>query len=155
ISGPLTLESPVLGVAAAGVLLAIVAAALFRRPGMPVSSLLLIVLGALTLALAAGGVTWRGRRAGTVAVVVDVSASTRGASYRDPKRLTDRIGQLLGRSKYSLYRMTDAITQAESVEQLRPGGPSRRTVFDPAAVRGADVIVLFSDGQFSLPPTIA
>jgi hypothetical protein len=130
---PLTLESPLLGVAALAVLLATAITGIVRRPAMPRATVVLILLGAVALALAAGGISWRGPRAGTVAVVVDMSASTRGASYRDPKRLSERIAQLLGRrTTYSLYRMADAIAPAESVEQLRPAGSSaRRTIFDP------------------------
>ena len=79
--------------------------------------------------------------------MVDLSPSTRGARFRNPDFLRQRLAQLIGDAPYQL------IAFAAENRPLDPAGPfdempADRTVFSPP---NADAIVLFSDGQFDLP----
>src|SRR5580658_8591634 len=71
-----------------------------RRISMPHISAWLFAGGLLLLALAAAGPVWLRTKPGKIAVMVDLSPSTRGAHYRDAAQLRQRIGQLLGGLPY-------------------------------------------------------
>jgi hypothetical protein len=68
-----------------------------------------------------------------IIVMLDLSPSTRGASYRDSAALNQRIAQLLPRTPYRIE------TFGENADQ---------TIFAPPP---ADDILLFSDARFALP----
>jgi hypothetical protein len=126
-------------------LMAIVAR--FRRVAIRTSAQIILAIGALLLATASGRPTWNRPKSGTVAVMVDLSPSTRGATFRDRLSLDRRIHQLLGDRQYQLLAFSDRnqpLTDNSPLLDL----PCDRTVFSPPAV---DAIVLFSDGQFELP----
>lgn len=97
------------------------------------TSLIFLLLGALLLIIAAVGPTLSLPRKPDVLVMVDLSPSTRVATYRDTDSLQRRIQQLLGQTNYRI------ITFA---------GNAERTVFTPPP---ADAILLFSDARFDLP----
>ncbi|MDB5320667.1 MAG: hypothetical protein JWN40_2298, partial [Phycisphaerales bacterium] len=83
-----------------------------------------------------------------VAVMVDVSGSTRGAGYRNRAELERRIKQLLGETPYHVSYFSD-----RNISVVAEGGTlgdlaGERTVFAPPA---AAAVVLFSDGRFELP----
>src|SRR2546423_293598 len=67
-----------------------------RRVALDRTSSLLLISGVLLLAMAAGEPRWRRPAGGVVHVLVDLSASTRGATYRDRAVLDSRVHQLLG-----------------------------------------------------------
>mgnify|MGYP000079574235 CR=1 FL=1 len=120
-------------------------AAMVRRPAMPLSSQLLVAAGMAALALAAGGLTLARPAVGQITVMVDLSGSTRTATYRRPELLARRIAQLLGSAPRRVLYFADGHT-----DQRPPGDlPSTRTVFAPPP---AEAILLFSDAQFDLPP---
>ena len=96
-----------------------------------------IAVGLLVIAYAAGGARWVGRDAGKVAVMVDVSASTRGATFHDEAVLRQRIEVLLAPGSYGLLRFGD--------------GADRTTWTPPAP--DASAVLLFSDGRFEPPAT--
>ncbi len=103
----------------------------------------------MLLSMAAGQASWRSAREPEIAVMIDASASTRGASYHDPAALKRRIDELLGGRRYRLYEFADE-TSETSLDTLSPELPSPRTVYSPPA---ASAVLLFSDGRFALPPT--
>ncbi|MCY2955007.1 MAG: VWA domain-containing protein [Planctomycetota bacterium] len=110
----------------------------------------MILLGLVVLAMAAGGLTWKAAEQGEVAVMVDLSPSTRTAQYRAVETLRRRVGQLLGTTRYRMIYFA-----AENRAKVAEGAvlddlAAERTVFSPAP--GAKAIVLFSDAQFDLPP---
>jgi hypothetical protein len=130
--------------------LAIGGLAMTGRSEVPRLTRLLIACGAVLLALAAGGLTWRRSGAGEVLVMVDVSPSTRTATYRDRSTLERRVRELLGST--TPYRTLLFAQDARP----DPGGGARlddiaadHTVFSPPPTAGA--ILLFSDGRFDLP----
>jgi len=134
-----------LGALALGV--AAIAVARWRRIDVPAVSAWLMSGGIVLLALAAAGPVWHRPRPGTIAVMVDLSPSTRGAHFRNPDFLRRRLGQLIGDAPFRL------IAFAAENRPLDPAGPfdempADRTVFSPP---NADAIVLFSDARFDLP----
>jgi hypothetical protein len=134
-----------LGASALGAAAIIVAR--WRRIDIPAVSAWLISAGIVLLALAATGPVWHRPRPGTIAVMVDLSPSTRGARFRNPDFLRRRLSQLIGDAPFRL------IAFAAENRPLNPAGPfdempADRTVFSPA---NADAIVLFSDARFDLP----
>src|SRR5258706_15130694 len=105
---PFSLDAP--GWCVAASVLALVAAALVAARRRAVHSFPLAACGfaLLLLALAVGGLTWhRSSGATDVAVMVDLSASTRGASYRNRAELERRIAQLLGGVPYHVGYFSD------------------------------------------------
>src|SRR5688500_13716474 len=93
---PITFTHPTYlwtGLALAGAAALVV---LLLRPAAPVLTKVLCGLGVLLLAAAAGRAVWHRPAAREVAVVVDLSSSTRGARYRDRAALEGRVRQLLG-----------------------------------------------------------
>src|SRR6266581_1146347 len=147
-SFPLILLSPGALVIGAIIVLIIVAVAIFRRPDMRRSSEILILLGLLLLALAAGKLAYLQSDPHEIVVMVDLSPSTRGAQYRDNKFLGQRIGTLVGRNPYRIVYFSDenhsSVAKADRLSDL----PSAWTKFNPPQ---ASAILLFSDGRFDLP----
>ena len=145
---PLIFSSPrSLQFALALVVLIIVVAAI-RKSGFGRLPQLLVLFGAVSLATAAGQPIWMRHTRGSIAVMVDLSPSTRGAIFRNRVPLDLRIHQLLGDQSYR------AVEFADHNEPLPPGDlladlPTDKTIFQPPP--DADAILLFSDGQFELP----
>lgn len=148
--GPLTFMSPMWLWPAAALLGVAVVAAVLRRVAMPLSSRLLGLFGLLLLCLAAGGMAWRLPAAREVAVMVDLSPSTRSADYRDRKTLETRVKQLVGRAPYRIWYFAGEHNSNIPPGAALPDLPTDRTVYAPPP---AGAIVLFSDGQFELPGT--
>ena len=90
-STPITFESVRTLSAALVVFAFAVMVAWYRRPALPVLSKVLGAIGLLLLAVAAGSPVWNRPSVSEVVVMVDLSASTRGASYRDPVALRARV----------------------------------------------------------------
>ena len=120
---------------------------LWRRIELPKLSAALLGAGTILLAVAAGGPVWNRAKNGDIAVMVDLSPSTRGANYRKADFLRKRIAELIGNAPHTL------IGFAAENRPLDADGPldemaSDRTIFSPPA---ADAILLFSDARFELP----
>lgn len=82
--------------------------------------------------------------------MVDLSPSTRTATYRDPAALRGRIGQLLGRSPHRVvyFASESATTTTAPPGPTLPDLLADRTTFAPPAARA---VLLFSDARFALP----
>ncbi|MDB5326196.1 MAG: domain containing CoxE-like protein [Phycisphaerales bacterium] len=144
----MTLDSPILALWLTPVaVLALLAAGrwLSALPRWLLRAAVLLLLAAIV----GPGVRWE--RPLNVAVIVDVSPSTRGATFRDPLSLKTRLTPLLAGRPYTVHYFADG---------LQP------TATEPAAkqtrleVSGdADAVVLLSDGRFerpaNAPPTFA
>ena len=130
--------------------LIIIAIALFRRPDMRRSSQILILLGLILLALAAGGLAYLQTDPHEVAVMLDLSPSTRTARYRDSKFIQQRIRTLLGQNPYRILYFSDEIRTRIAAADRLPDLASQKTVFNPPS--GAAVL-LFSDARFDPPAT--
>ena len=146
---PLNFDAP--WFLAAGLALALLAAVAVtvRRLAFSRTSLLLGGGGILLVALAAGEPVWLGPTQREVVVMVDLSASTRTAGYRDRALLDRRIAELLG----DIPRRTSFFADGNA-DQSIPGPtlgdlPGERTDFSPPA--SATAVLLFSDCQFKLP----
>ncbi len=140
-------SSPYVGIAAFALAIVAVAIAIVRRIDLPRLSALLLAVGVIALALAASGPVWERGKPGSVAVMVDLSPSTRGARFRDGGFLRGRVRELIGDYPCQF------IAFADHNVTLDPSGtlaemPADETRFSPAA---ADAIVLFSDVRFDLP----
>src|SRR5215218_6999402 len=94
------------------------AVAVYRRPAIPALTSVLAATGLLQLALAAGGLTWH-RPAAAVVVMVDLSASTRTAQYRDAVALRERVRQLLGDVPHRMEFFADAQPSRQQADELR------------------------------------
>ena len=121
-----------------------------RRIALPLSTRILLGLGAVLLAVAAGTPLWPRPVPQPVTVMVDVSPSTRGAAYRDPAALRKRLGQLLGAVPHEIiYFAQENRTEAPVLVKDRLGDfAAERTVFAPPPGRA---VLLFSDGRFAPP----
>jgi hypothetical protein len=153
LSATFTLEKPLVFAAACALALAAVAIAWRRRPAV---ARLTVVAGApalLLLALAAGELTWhRPASSADVVVMVDLSASTRGASYRQPGALQRRVKELIGDTPCRvIYFAQQNSTEPPAGSAHLADMPGDRTVYAPPA---AAAVVLFSDGRFA-PPALA
>jgi hypothetical protein len=104
------------------------------------------------LTLAAGNLSIRRRLAGNVAVLIDVSPSTRGAAYHDHAWRKRRLAELLQGTAYDEYAFAAGQPVRVSKQGPLPEIAADRTVFSPPP---ASAIVLFSDGQFSTPGSSA
>lgn len=109
------------------------------------------LLGLFCLAAAAGEPRWQRASTGVVTVMVDLSPSTRGAAYRDRALLEQRIRQLLGRTPHRILAFASSSSELPAETLLREL-PATRTVFTAPP---ADAVLLFSDGRFAPPPTVA
>ncbi len=136
----------------AALMLAAAAIVLGWRIGLRPAVLALMGIGLGLLALAAGGLTWMRHAPGTVAVLVDLSPSTRGAAYRNPVWLRQRIDQWMGRTPHRIYLFSGR-NHLLTTWPIGPLGdlPTDQTRFQPPP--DADAILLFSDGRFPLPPS--
>jgi hypothetical protein len=132
----------------AALVLAAAAAGVFfvRRPDLPPTAAWIALAGLLSLALAAGRPVWHHPAEKTVAVMVDLSPSTRGATFRDPTFLSRRLRDLLGKTPYHVWGFSDG--SPVEFPQTLDDMPCDQTKFSPV---DADAIVLFSDCQFDLP----
>jgi hypothetical protein len=110
---------------------------------------ILLGMGCLLLAIAAGGPMLNLRSGGSITVMVDLSPSTRGANFRDRDALDIRVHQLLGGRPYQILAFGNSNQPLPAGRQL-PDLPVDQTAFTPPST---DAVVLFSDGQFSLPTT--
>jgi Ca-activated chloride channel family protein len=146
---PISLASPAMlaialsGLAVAGLILVL------RRPGLPGATLWLGGLGSLLLCLAAGGIIWQRPTVGEVAVMVDLSPSTRTAGYRNRAALDKRIASLLGNTPHRVYYFAQDIAQDAPAGDPLPDMPAERTIYHPPA--GTSAVLLFSDGRFEIP----
>ncbi len=150
---PFHLDWPAALIVAVLFLVATIAVAVWRKPALPLLSHMLLLIGLVLLALAAGGPSWLKPRAQGVLVMVDLSPSTRTAGYRNVSDLNQRLGQLLGKTPYRIVYFgaenrdgvsTERWASTPTLQDL----PCERTIFQPAP---ANAIVLFSDAQFELP----
>jgi hypothetical protein len=130
-------SSPIPLLLAIGLLIGVWVVWLVRKPAMPRATAWLILVGSLLLALAAGGPWVNLPCKGKVIVMIDRSASTRTAGFRDARILSRRLNQLLGSTPYTQIDFGD--------------DGSDHTTFSPPA--DAQAIVLFSDAQLELPAT--
>jgi hypothetical protein len=122
--------------------------ALTRRPAAPRATLVLVGLGLALLALAGGKPTWNRPTEQIVAVMVDLSASTRTAQYRDRATLERRIRELLRDTPYRMEYFADRTHAIDPAAARLPDIPSDRTSYTPPA---ATAVLLFSDCRFPLP----
>lgn len=146
----LSIESPRTLLLAALLSIAIVATGLWRRPEIPRIARVLALLGICLLCLAAAAVVWSRPIASDVLVMVDLSPSTRGALYRHPESLRQRIAQLLGGVRHQVRYFADAVTAIPPDGNPLPDLPTQQTTFQPPP---AAAILLFSDARFNLPAT--
>lgn len=144
---PITFESPRLLVLATAISLLACLVVIVRRPDFPRMSRLFGALGLVLLSLAAGGALWLRPAAQEVAIMVDLSPSTRGAEFRDSATLRRRIGELLGDTPYQLIFFSDT-NRAGSLNSPLDDIPADRTLFAPPP---AAAVVLFSDARFERP----
>lgn len=142
-ASPILLAAGVMGCAAAGL------AVLFRQPKLSRGTLALATIGLALWALAAGTPIWSRPTAGDVAVMVDLSPSTRTAGFRTRSQLDARIRALLGTAAYRVYYFASEVSSTAPAGAVLPDLPADRTVFRPPA--GAAAVVLFSDARFDLP----
>jgi len=136
-----------LGLAAIALAACAIAIATGRKIPLPTASRWLFAVGLLLLALAAAGPVWFRTKPGRLAVMVDLSPSTRGAQFRSTWFLEQRINQLVGTSPYQTLAFASEnrpLDLGGAIEEM----PADRTIFSPPPV---DAILLFSDAQFQLP----
>lgn len=103
-------------------------------------------LALICFVFAAGQPLWQIAAPGQIAVMVDLSPSTRGASFRQSAALNRRLDQLLAGKPFRLIEFANRNIAATDFVPTEI--PSDQTVFTPPPV---DEIVLFSDGRFALP----
>lgn len=132
--------------AALGIACAIVAR---RKIDVPVSSRVAGALGLAFWCLALGGVSWLRPLPGRVAVMVDLSGSTRTAQYRNRAQLESRVRELLGGVDSRFYYFASQVTTSAQGDRALGDLPGDRTVFAPPV--DAPAVLLFSDGQFEIP----
>src|SRR5687768_8707290 len=99
-AGPITVGTPVAALAALALSVVAIAVAVRRRAALPGASGALVAVGLLLMSVAAGSPVLERPDADEVVVMVDLSPSTRGARYRDAGFLKQRVGQLLGGTRY-------------------------------------------------------
>lgn len=143
----ISFSSPQLGIAAIAAAIVAMGIAIVRRVNIPILSRFLLGAGVLLLALAAGGPVWNRAQRETIAVMVDLSPSTRGAKFRNADFLRRRLRELIGNSHYQLIAFAGQNLLIDPSDPLAEM-PTDQTRFTPAP---ADAIVLFSDAQFDLP----
>lgn len=144
-----SLAAPIVAAVALAALIVVCAVVARRRIDLPVSSRILGALGLAAWCVALGGVSWRRPLPGRVAVMVDLSASTRTAMYRNRVQLERRARELLGGVDGRFYYFASQSTSSAPGEQTLGDLPGDRTIFAPPD--DAPVVLLFSDGQFEIP----
>lgn len=135
-------------------LVGVVTVLVWGARNLPRSTKLLTLTGCFLLALASAGPRLLSRQPPPeVAVYVDLSPSTRDATYRDPKKLDQWLADLLGGTPFRVQYFADGELTNVGVPRDRIAAdiPARRTTFQPSPT--APTVVLFSDARFELPPT--
>ena len=122
--------------------------ALIRRPAAPRGTFILFLAGLLLLIAAAAKPTLLRPSIQSVTVMVDLSASTRTATYRDRASLERRIHELLRDTPYQVQFFADGVRPIDGTLARLPDLPSDRTTYTPPA---AAAVLLFSDCRFTLP----
>jgi hypothetical protein len=143
----ISITSPLLLALAAGAAAIAVVVWVLRRGSAPRGPLLLVVLGAVAMVLAAGQPFVQWPRIGHVAVMVDVSPSTRTAAFRRQPELLQRISQLLGDLPHTVYHFAHDIVPTQDDQAPREMFAERTRLAPPRA----DAVVLFSDARFDPP----
>ncbi|HEY2585407.1 MAG TPA: vWA domain-containing protein [Tepidisphaeraceae bacterium] len=137
---------------ASGTVLALAAIAALityvRRPVAPRGTFILCAAGLLLFALAAANPIWRRPARQEVAVMVDLSPSTRTARYRDRATLERRIAELLRDTPYRIQYFADGTRPADASGPRLPDLHADCTRYSPPA---AAAVLLFSDCRFALP----
>lgn len=133
---------------ALGLTLAIIVIVFIRRLAVPRTTRALVLIGLFLLTLATGGANWRRARGGEVLVMLDVSPSTRTATYRNRLALDRRLHELLGDAPRRLVLFAEN-QRADQGDAVLSDVACDHTVFTPPP---ADAILLFSDARFELPP---
>ncbi|WP_428939768.1 vWA domain-containing protein [Fontivita pretiosa] len=131
----MSVTTPIPMLIATTLLAGIAAVVLWRRPAGSWLVHALLLTGTALLAAAAGNPSIQIPQRGQVVVMVDCSASTRTARFRDERFLHRRIDELVDGSGYRVVRFSDDSAPA--------------TQYEPSP--DAAAIVLFSDGRFALP----
>lgn len=122
--------------------------AFLRRPTAPRGTFILCAAGLILFALASANPIWRRAATQEVAVMVDLSPSTRTARYRDRAVLERRIGELLRDTHYRIHYFADGTHPVDAAGPRLPDLPADRTRYEPPA---AAAVLLFSDCRFALP----
>lgn len=150
------LEYPILFAVCAAVALAVIFRLIASQQYRAQRRILRIMLlgGIALLALAAGGPALHRQLPTKLVVMIDVSPSTRGATYRVPSLLAQRLAQLIGDAPYRPVFFSDRNVTPQNGQRFSdqfPEMPSRKTIFTPEP---ADALVVFTDARFD-PPTAA
>jgi hypothetical protein len=145
----MTFTSPISLFLAVLIAIALFVVGWMRRPALPRVSLLLAMFGIIFLTLATGGISCRRGREPRIAIMVDCSPSTRGASFRDAEWVRSRLRELLGDRPYELYAFADTSQRMREDDAIAEM-PADHTTFSPPPV---DHVLLFSDGRVDVPPT--
>jgi hypothetical protein len=148
---PITFDAPVSGVLALLAAIGTVALVALRRPAVPTASLLWAGGGVLLLVFAAAGLTWNLPQPRPVAVLVDLSPSTRTADYRDSAHFQRRVRELLGNRPHELRFFADGWGGGDIASSALPDLAAARTVLPEV---DAPAVVLFSDGRGRFPATL-
>lgn len=106
----------------------------------------LLVVALALLACAAGSLAVSLPRTPRVAVLVDLSPSTRGAPWRDAVWLKRRLATMLPRQSYQIYAFADAV-----LHEWRPDSGEIACSETRLPDVSADAVVLFSDGLLAAP----
>lgn len=149
IATTLSFSTPLFLALAAALTCAASVIALVRKPNLPRGAIGLAGAGLCLLVLAAGSPILKRPSPQSVAVMVDLSPSTRGAGYRDRDRLDSRIRTLLGKTPYRIFAFATGAAVELPPGKMLPDIAADQTVFNPPAEAAA--IVLFSDGRFEAP----
>src|SRR5207248_6387123 len=107
--------------------------AIVRRPAVQPTTAVSGGLALILLALAAGGLTWHRPAEGDVAVMADLSASTRGAAYRDRAALERRVKELLGATPHHYIYFSQQNTGTAPAGATLGDLAGEKTVFAPPA----------------------
>ncbi len=150
-SAPFTIENEISGFVALLVLIATIILAVRRRPAVPRATLALAGAGAILLGLAAAGLAWLRPVTRPIAVMVDLSPSTRGAAYRDPAALDRRVRELLGTTPFAFVFFSNGAGVADRTASSLPDLPSAHSALPPT---DAPAVLLFSDGRLSVPSSL-
>src|SRR4051794_34512762 len=151
VPGPVTFASPATLYASLALVALAAAVVVLRRPAMPGPTKAFASVGLALLALAAGEMLWRQPVAREVAVMVDLSPSTRSADYRNREALDRRVRQLLGDTPHHFYYFADGVRPDPAGRATLPDLAAERTVYESPAEAA---VLLFSDGRFDPPPAL-
>ena len=146
----LSVDSPTALLIALALWCAIAITAWLRRARLARPAALCLAAGLALLATAAGQPHIDLPQPGHPVVMVDLSPSTRIATYRDRAALDRRLRTLLGTQPHRIVYFSDDARNTVNGNPL-PDLPADRTRFVPPP--DATAIMLFSDGQFEPPET--